>query len=393
MVAFKKNGQAWSWGLNSKGQCGDNTTIIRSSPVSVVGNHSFYFFGYGQYHLIALKQDGQVWTWGNNDFGQLGTNNLTLRSSPVQVVGNHSFKKVVSGRNHTIGLKSDGSVWAWGYNANGELGTNNLNSYSSPVQVVGNHSFVNIADIIYDFNFAIKEDGSVWAWGLNNFGQIGNNTLDNKSSPVAILGDISFKQTCASYNQSAIGLDGNGQAWCWGNNSYGQLGTNNINSYSSPVQVIGNHSFKKIIAGTQHMCGLKSDGSVWSWGFNGNGELGINTGGLTSHESSPVQVVGDHSFMDLASWAPNTYGLKSNGQVWGWGYNFDERLGDGTNVNRSSPVLIAGNHSFLTFTTGISAQVKVDGWKKNNFPHVLVDGSWKRVQRAYIHDGQWRQMQ
>ena len=142
--ALKSDGSCWTWGNNSYGKLGDQTTASKSSPVLVVGDHSFIQLSTGSNHSSALKSDGSVWSWGNNFNGQLGDQTATNRSSPVLVVGDHSFMQIISIHNSTLALKSDGSIWSWGNNTSGQLGDETRTNRSSPVLVVGDHSFIDL---------------------------------------------------------------------------------------------------------------------------------------------------------------------------------------------------------------------------------------------------------
>ncbi len=213
MAPSKPNGAAWTWGLNCRGTLGDNTTSNRSSPVLVVGNHSFMAVSMGGGttlgalgFMAALKANGQVWTWGSGGGGALGDNTAANKSSPVLVVGNHSFLAVSCGGTHTIALKADGSVWAWGDNTAGGLGDNSTTNRSSPVLVVGAHSFVEIS-CGYQYSAARKADGTIWTWGVNTAGQLGDNSTTSRSSPVLVVGGFSFTQIAAgdSFMHAIVG--------------------------------------------------------------------------------------------------------------------------------------------------------------------------------------------
>jgi len=371
IICLKSDGTPWSWGNNTwpsvgayGGQLGDGTVSSQSSPVLVVGSHTFAQISCGASHTLGLKSDGTLWAWGNSYSGQLGNGSFdgsfstAFKTSPVVVLGSHSFTKASAGGNYEYGsldgssyaLKTDGTVWAWGVNAHGQLGLNNTNSQSSPVLVVGSHSFQKIS--CGGINAAaLKSDGSVWCWGYNNYGQIGDETTSNNSSPVAVIGGHSFIQVAVGY-QSIQGLKSDGTVWSWGYNGTGQLGDNTKTNTSSPVLVVGNHSFKLIVAGYECVYGLKTDGSAWSWGRNNGGSLGDNT---TIGKSSPVVVVGSHSFTMLfaggftsahVGYTGYGAGLKSDGSVWMWGADYFGQLGDNTGVTRSSPVLVVGSHAF-----------------------------------------------
>jgi len=393
VFAYKENGQVWAWGTNSYGQIGDNTRASYSSPVQIVGNHSFMFVNAGMYHSMFLKQNGECWTCGHNDIGDLGILSRISYSSPVQVVGNHSFIQVSPGITCSYALKENGEAWSWGFNTGGLLGTNNVVSYSSPVQVVGNHSFVSLkggCERSHGMAAGLKSDGSLWTWGMNDYGQLGTNDGVSYSSPVQVVGNHSFIDFSFGA-RSAYGFKADGTVWSWGYNAYGELGTNNRTNYSSPVQVVGNHSFVSFIAsmdpnlqfyGYTTVGGLKQDGSVWTWGFG----KGIGNGTLNSY-SSPVQVIGNHSFWQLKSMGgPCFICLKGDGSAWTWGTNSWGQLGDGTITDRTSPVQVVGNHSFLTVQTGLNLSVVVSSvWKKRPVGYITKSGAWKRITAAYVN--------
>lgn len=347
--------EAYTWGLNTTGQIGDNTTTNRSSPVSVVGNHNFIKVAPGGIKFaLGLKIDGTCWSWGlagsqtGGIGGQLGDNQIAAnRSSPVSVVGNHNFWQVSAQHQyrggHAAGLKLlDGSAWTWGTNGYGGLGDNTVANRSSPISVVGAHSFNKICCGYYMMIALKVSNGSAWAWGRNiTLGMLGDNTVTNRSSPVSVVGAHSFIDVATNKNNN-IALKANGSAWCWGDNANGQLGQNDIVNRSSPASVIGAHSFAQTSAGEFGSFGLKSDGSIWAWGLNTSGQLGDGT---SINRSSPVSVVGGHSFIRICGSA-TTFGLKADGSLWGWGSNGGGYIGDNATGNKTSPVSIVGAFSF-----------------------------------------------
>jgi alpha-tubulin suppressor-like RCC1 family protein len=163
--------------------------------------------------------------------------------------------------------------------------------------------------------------------------------VNNVSSPVAVVGGHVFTSVKAAKHHS-IGLKSNGEVWCWGYNAFGQLGDGTLTKRSSPVSVVGNHSFIAIDGGRNATYGLKADGSVWAWGEQGSeGRLGDNT---TVDKTSPVSVVGSHSFVAIAAYYRGAMARKADGSVWGWGINGQGELADGTTANKSSPVAVVG---------------------------------------------------
>jgi alpha-tubulin suppressor-like RCC1 family protein len=340
----------------------------------------------GLSNSIAIKQNGAAWCWGDNTYGQNGNNTVTSYSSPIAVVGAHSFLYVSSGARNCFGTKADGTCWAWGNNQTAGLGDGTLTNRSSPVQIVGNHSFLIIkggGNTTNNFTGGLKADGTLWMWGINAFGQLGDNSVTQRTSPVAVVGAHSFIDFCCG-GFSTFGLKANGQVWVWGCNSYGELGTNNRTSFSSPVQVVGAHSFITIAASVNSStAGLKITGGVWTWG-NGTG-VGNGTAATTSY-SSPVLVIGSHSFGQLRSQGgPAFVCLKGDGSAWTWGDNNFGRLGDNSLTARTSPVAVVGSHSFLTIQTGLDINLCISSaWIKKPIMWFKVAGVWERVGETLV---------
>ena len=333
---LKADGSCWGCGNNYIGQLGNLTTTSYSSPIAVVGNHSFIQISAGLSFTCGLKADGSCWAWGANGSGNLGNLTTTDYSSPIAVVGNHSFIQISPANDFACGLKANGSCWTWGFNGFGQLGNLTNTSYSSPIAVVGNHSFIKISSGA-DFVCGLKADGSCWSWGRNSSGNLGNLTTTDYSSPIAVVGNHSFIQISAGGKYFTCGLKADGSCWAWGNNDTGQLGNLTHTNSSSPIVVVGNHSFIKISSGFDFVCGLKADGSCWAWGDNTTGNLGNLT---TTSYSSPVSVVGSNSFIQISSGYDFSCGLKAGGSSWTWGQNNYGQLGNLTTTNYSSPIAV-----------------------------------------------------
>jgi alpha-tubulin suppressor-like RCC1 family protein len=234
---------------------------------------------------------GTLWTWGRNNFGQLGDgSSIVHRSSPIQTVsGGTNWKQVACG-SHTTAIKTDGTLWTWGLNLYGALGDNTTANKSSPVQTVsGGTNWKSVFGGHYHTT-AIKTDGTLWTWGHNRYGQLGDNTIGAKSSPVqTVAAGTNWKQVAGGwYHIAAIKTDGT--LWLWGHNAYGELGDgSSIVHRSSPIQTVaGGTNWKLVVGGYYHTAAIKTDGTLWLWGHNGYGELGNNT---VTRTSSPVQTV------------------------------------------------------------------------------------------------------
>ncbi|MGF7400774.1 S-layer homology domain-containing protein [Thermoanaerobacterium thermosaccharolyticum] len=288
----------------------------------------------GAYHTVALKNDGTVWAWGFNYYGELGngTADKDSHSTPVQVKGISDVKAIAAGMYHTVALKNDGTVWAWGDNEHDQLGneTTKEEYHSTPVQVKG-ISDVKAITAGNGYTVALKNDGTVWAWGDNYFG-----TTNSSSTPVQVKGISDVKAIAAGASYTVV-LKNDGTVWAWGVNEYGKLGDGTTNNSFTPVQVNGISNVKAIAAGAYHTVVLKNDGTVWTWGYNHYGELG---NGTTVDSSTPVQVKGISDVKAIAAGACHTVALKNDGTVWAWGCNYDGELGNGTAVDSSTPVQV-----------------------------------------------------
>ncbi len=348
-VSLKDDGTVWAWGDNLYGQLGDGTIINRSSPVQVSGLSGVVSVSSSTNHTVALKSDGTVWAWGYNISGQLGDGSTTSSSTPVQVKGSggtgglSGIIAVSAKGSHTAALKSDGTVWTWGNNASGQLGNGNTTSSSTPVQVSGLSGVVGIATGD-NHTLALKSDGTVWAWGLNSSGQLGDGTIAQRITPVQISG-VSGVSAIAGGSSHSLALKSDGTVWAWGLNNSGQLGDGGTGTQTSPVQVVGSGGtgvltdIVFIESQALHSVALKSDGTVWVWGNNANGQLGDGT---TTNSSFPVQVSGFSGAFLVGAGSGHTVALKPDGTVWGWGGNGNGQLGDGTTTGSSAPVQAVG---------------------------------------------------
>ena len=324
---------------------------------------------------------GQLWIWGSNGYGSLGDNtSVTGRSSPIQTIAEGTNWKLLTstqngyGGSNTFGIKTDGTLWCWGRNYFGSLGDNTSISRSSPVQIFGEGNWTAISAGYH--TAGIKSDGTLWIWGRNNVGQLGDNTLVDKSSPVQTVtaGNNWRLVSCGSNHTAAIKTDGT--LWVWGNNYQSQLGDNTTVSKSSPIQTItGGNSWVQVSCGTTHTAAIKTDGTLWTWGLNSEGQLGINT---TTHRSSPVQTVaGGNSWAQVSCGSNYTAAIKTDGTLWTWGFNSDGQLGINTTTNRSSPVqtiAFGTNWSSVSNKLLHTVATKTDGtlwsWGRNSYGQI-----------------------
>ena len=330
-------GALWSWGGNNNGRLGDNTITNRSSPVrEITSSTTWCQTSAGFYHTSALKTDGTLWSWGRGSYGRLGDNTVTNRSSPVrEITSSTTWCQTTSDNRSTHAIKTDGSLWSWGSNIVGQLGDNTTANRSSPVrEITSSTTWCQTASSNYTAS-AVKTDGTLWSWGSGGYGRLGDNTATSKSSPVReITSSTTWCQTSAGgISTSAIKKDGT--LWSWGGGL--QLGDNTTTNRSSPVrEASSSTTWCQTSVGYRHASAIKTDGALWSWGSNGCGQLGDNT---TTGRSSPVrEITSSTTWCQTSAGCSHNSALKTDGTLWTWGDNGCGQLGNNAVTNRSSPV-------------------------------------------------------
>ncbi len=450
------DGSRWAWGKNSNGQLGDGTTTQRLSPVAVASpaGRVSVAVSAGAAHSLVLLDDTTVWGSGLNTSGQLGDTTIAQRTTSVlatvlltqpatQIVAAGSAATLsvtvadptvvtfrwngpggvisgatsssttiasaqtgdagayyvevldangtvintsavatltvfanttpatgvaVVGANHTLTIANDGTVWAWGLNTNGQLGDGTTTSHNAPVRLSGFTSIAGIAGGA-SHSVAVKTDGTVWAWGLNTNGQLGDGTTTQRTSPVQVSG-LSWVTAVSAGEAYSLALRSDGTVWSWGLNSSGQLGDGTITQRLTPVQVTGLTNIVAIAAGRISGLALKSDGTVWAWGNNASGQLGDGT---TTARRTAVQAINVSGITAIAAGRTHSLALASNGTVWAWGGNGNGQLGDGTTTSTSTPEQVSGLSNITAISAGDFHSLAVDGsdgtrwaWGKNS---------------------------
>jgi alpha-tubulin suppressor-like RCC1 family protein len=273
---------------------------------------------------------------------------------------------VATGQGQVIALRSDGTVWAWGENGSGQLGDGTTTDRNAPVAVTGLTGVVAIA-AGGAHSAAVKSDGTVWTWGENGSGQLGDGTVTTRLTPVQVTGVTGVVALAAGTNHM-LALKSDGTVWTWGGNASGQLGDGTTGSRPVAAAVSGLTNVKALAAGPDHSLAVKTDGTVWAWGKNEAGQTGDGT---TANRVTPSQVPGFTGVIEVAAGASHSVALKSDGTVWAWGGNASGQLGDGTVTTRPSPVQVGGLSGMLAIGAGSnhSIAVKTDGsvvaWGKN----------------------------
>jgi alpha-tubulin suppressor-like RCC1 family protein len=346
--------QFYVWGDNTTGEYSNNTQggiTQRSTPIFIAVS-DWATIPSGGDSISGVKNNGTLYMWGLNSSGELGQNNIINRSTPTQVGVSSDWSWVMNDR-FTIGVKTNGTLWAWGNNSSGQLGLNDIVSRSSPVQIGADNTWSRVyvsrfySGAAFDSAFAIKTNGSLWAWGNNSAGQLGFIDAVNRSSPVQVGADLNWSSVAVSGQRFALAIKTNGTLWSCGINTNGSLGINNTINRSSWTQVGTNSNWTQVSADYWPVGAIKSDGTLWTWGQNTNGSLGSNIGSAFNR-SSPAQVGSETTWAQIECGYASMLGRKVDGTMWGWGTGSAGQLGINTTQNQSSPVLVSGGLNWFT---------------------------------------------
>ena len=359
-IALRKDGTVYTWGYNDCGQLGDGTTTKRTSPVAIQiydhtnvltstgikygiipdnENYSFESTGEviqmaaGGTHTAAVTKDGDLYMWGRNYYGQLGVYSNADSKIPIKVnnssstLPEKSVKYIALGYYHSAAITKDGSLYMWGYNRSGQLGDGTTTDRYTPVKIMDNVASVSLGG---SHSAAVTKDGSLYMWGDNGNGRLGNRTTTDRYTPVKIMDNVASVSLGSSHS-AAITKDGS--LYMWGYNYYGQLGDGTTTDRYTPVKIMDNVA--SVSLGGDHSAAITKDSNLYMWGGNGSGQLGDGT---TAKKTRPHRVASNVQSVKLGN--SHTTVISKDGGLYTWGYNYYGQLGNGTTTDSSNPIKI-----------------------------------------------------
>ena len=378
--ALTADGRVWSWGYNGSGELGDGTQINRNSPVPLAnqaGMAKIIQIDAGRNFSFALDENGALWAWGYNGNRQISKDATYQYLAPFKIEMPVPVERFACGGDHVIVMDRTGALWSWGSNGSGQLGLGHTNPVVGIAQITKPLGMGNITSLAAsaESSHAVDAAGKIWSWGYNGYGQLGDGSSMNRSSPVAV--DVTTgipavrSVTAGGYHTMAAAVDGS--IWAWGYNGYGQLGNGSYSSNNKPVKLVAGLTLASALGtGSYHSLAVAPSGEVWSWGYNGNGQLGINS---TTSVNSPVQttaVASWSSILQVSAGYSHSVAMKSDGSLWTWGYNNYGQLGFGDLTQRP----IATQLTTLKLANDDSdADGLPDSWERYYFGNLLQSGT------------------
>ena len=370
-------GTLWSWGVGGSGNLGQSTAAgpgghgggadhSVSVPIQVGTDTDWSKISTNTpgTSTIAIKTDGTIWSWGVGANGVHGHGDIINRSSPVQL-GTSTNWTAAGGGTHANAIIGGGKLYVMGDNQAGALGqgTSNIEgSVSSPIQVGTDTNWSKVSGGVRSF-VALKTDGTLWGWGAQQFGTIGDNTTRSRSVPVQVGTATNWTQIAAN-NHLTGAINADGELYMWGKGGYGATGQGDKINRSVPTQVGTDTDWTELSIGYANVLAVKG-GAVYVWGLARGGQLGNNTNGNTAHVSSPLQVGTDTDFVHVSMANATAKAIKTDGTIFNWGLNTEGQLGRGDVVNRSTPTQMGTDENWGSVGAGFSSgfyshfQVKV----------------------------------
>lgn len=339
-LGIKSDGTLWSWGRNDYGQCGQGNYLSNYGIPTQIGTDTNWIqVSAGNSFSYAIKNNGTLWAWGRNDFSQLGDGTTINKNIPIQIGSDNDWTKISTGIAHTLAIKSNGTLWSWGYNVYGQLGLGSFNSAQVPTQVGLDNNWSDIASGFFHSLF-LKSNGTIWSCGFNDKGQLGNGSTSSLSIPTQI-GTQSNWIKIASGSDSSGAINSENKLFMWGYNSSGQLGIGNYIDKNLPTLVNEDIDWNSIVIGG-HSVAIKNNTTVWTWGSNFNGQLGNGgpSGFVGANINLPQQINNENNWDKIFTGLDYSFSIKTDGELWAWGFNGWKQLGNNSTAISNVPILI-----------------------------------------------------
>ncbi len=377
-IAIANNGTLWAWGSNSHGQLGTGTSNDSNIPVQVGTANNWVSIAVGSNYTVALRSTGvlgysnTLWAWGINTYGQLGDGTLINKNVPIQIGTNTKWTQISASPQHVMAINDTNpllitgskTLWGWGENSLGQLGNGITPDQTTPIQIGTAIDWGQVSAGGF-YSVAQKVDGRLFAWGSNFYGQLGINSTANTTIRTQIGTDADWSSNFVAGSGFTLAIKNNGTLWAWGENSLGQLGNGSTTDSLLPIQIGTNNDWAKVDSGNAHSIALKTiDGAVYTWGNNSVGQLGIGTNNvsisrnLIAYNTTAISAGGNVGYL-----------LKSEGILQSWGNNYSGQLGIGTFSNLNIPTPI-------TCPTSLGIKNQAEVLKVVLFPNPSTNGSF-----------------